>query len=335
MVAFRLSPDVLGQTRFAFSPLAEVGSALAVLHECRAGSVHQRWIDHARRTATHVDMALLEGLVARRAWFPSFLYQPATSPDTTLESQLNALESDGMAAISEDLEGIWATTTMPARLAQVLGHGNAGLRQITDALWAFWQTAVEPFWPRMCAVLEDDVAHRAGRIVTGGLYELLDGLHPETSIDGDLLRIDKPHHADETFDGTHLTLIPSIFAYPALVIDHDDHGSLVLVYGARGVGRTWEDLQQPDALPEDHLAGLLGRSRAAILSRLSVPMTTTELARDLEQSLGAVSEHLSRLRSAGLLTSWRNGRRVYYRQTPLASTLVQARVLDDDRRSAG
>lgn len=332
VVAFRLSPDVLGHTRFAFSPIAEVGAALSVLYEAPAGSVHRRWMERARGAVSGVDMALLGALVARCTWFPSFLYQPASGPDTTLESQLNALEKGGMAPISEDLEQLWAGRTMPARMVEVLAHGDAGLRQITDALWTFWQAAIEPYWPRICAVLEDDVAYRAGRIVTGGLYQLFDDLHPETSVDGDLLRVNKPHHADETFAGTQLTLIPCVFAYPSLVIDHDEQGTLVLVYGARGVGRTWEEI--PPAATDDQLSGLLGRSRAAILSRLSVPMTTTELAGHLDQSLGAVSEHLTRLRAAGLLTSWRKGRRVYYRQTPLASTLVQAGVLDADRRSA-
>ena len=234
-----------------------------------------------------------------------------------------------MGPVSADLEQIWSDRPMPPRLAEVIADGDAGIGRICDALWGFWQVAIEPFWPRLCAVLEDDVAHRASRIVTGGLFELFEDLHPETSVDGELLRVAKPHHADQTYAGTHLTLIPSVFAYPSLIIDHDEHGNLLMVYGARGVGRTWEGLQSP-ASP-DHLSDLLGRSRAAILTRLSVPMTTSDLAHDLDQSLGAVSEHLTRLRAAGLLISWRNGRRVYYRQTELAVTLVQAGVLTRER----
>jgi DNA-binding transcriptional ArsR family regulator len=331
VVAFRLSPEVLGQTRFAFSPLAEAGSALHLLAVPHVGSVHQGWIDRARRATADLDMDLLTSLVNSCTWLPSFLYQPATSPDTGFDTQLSLLEQAGIDRVSADLQEVWSGREMPPRLAGLIARGQSGLGEITDGLWSFWRAAIEPHWPRICAVLEDDVAHRAGRVVTGGLYELLADLHPETSVDGDLLRVHKPHHADLTYGGTHLVLIPSVFTYPALVIDHDDQGALSLVYGARGVARTWEQMQQPSTAPEDHLSGLLGRTRAAILARLAVPMTTTELAVDLDQSLGAVSEHLTRLRVAGLLTSWRKGRRVYYRQTPLATTLVQAGVIDADR----
>jgi DNA-binding transcriptional ArsR family regulator len=50
---------------------------------------------------------------------------------------------------------------------------------------------------------------------------------------------------------------------------------------------------------------LIGRTRAAILLRLDVPMTTTQLARGLQQSPSTVSEHLTVLRGNGLLISWR------------------------------
>jgi DNA-binding transcriptional ArsR family regulator len=72
------------------------------------------------------------------------------------------------------------------------------------------------------------------------------------------------------------------------------------------------------------LDSLIGRTRAAILRRLDVPLTTTQVARDLHQSPSTVSEHLTVLRGNGLLISWRAGRGVLYRRTPLASSLLAA-----------
>jgi DNA-binding transcriptional ArsR family regulator len=72
----------------------------------------------------------------------------------------------------------------------------------------------------------------------------------------------------------------------------------------------------------ESLAALLGRARAAFLRRTSVPMSTTQLARELRQSPASVNEHLAVLRNAGLLTSRRSGRSVLYRQTPLAEYVV-------------
>ena len=52
----------------------------------------------------------------------------------------------------------------------------------------------------------------------------------------------------------------------------------------------------------------LGLGRAPILMGLTILRTTTELARQLGMSPGTTSEHLSRLRRAGLVEPYRSGR---------------------------
>jgi DNA-binding transcriptional ArsR family regulator len=75
---------------------------------------------------------------------------------------------------------------------------------------------------------------------------------------------------------------------------------------------------------DDTLASLLGRSRAAILTSLSVPRCTTELALTLGQSPPAVSQHLSVLRRSALVVSWRSGRKVLYKRTALGASIVES-----------
>src|SRR5215213_11977014 len=53
-----------------------------------------------------------------------------------------------------------------------------------------------------------------------------------------------------------------------------------------------------------------------------VPRTTTELARQLGRTPGAVSAHLSRLKAAGLVEPYRSGRRVYYRLSCAGESLL-------------
>lgn len=330
MVAFQLSPDMLGRTQFRLSPLAEVGSAVALLEQPSLSRVHQSWLRYARVATRDMDLRLLRALVPAGRWLPSLFYTPPTGPYTTLEGQLDRIEQDGIVPILADLELVWSDRPMPDLLRNILRDGDTGPRSITAAIRTFWHRAVEPHWSIIQSVLEEDVAHRAGRIVAGGMYNLLEDIHPDAAIDGDLLRIHKPHHADQnTINSCRgLTLIPSVFTYPKLIIDHDESEELVIVYGARGVGRTWEGLSRSSQIPEhtgsDHLGALLGRTRSTILTRLEVPMTTTQLAAALGQSAGTISEHLACLRDSGLLTAWRRGRRVYYRQTPLAGSLIAA-----------
>ena len=76
--------------------------------------------------------------------------------------------------------------------------------------------------------------------------------------------------------------------------------------------------------PRDALASLLVRTRAAILRAAEVCVCMTDLAREWIQSSSTVSAHLTALRDAGMLASWRSGWRVLYQQTPLAPSVIEA-----------
>ena len=162
--------------------------------------------------------------------------------------------------------------------------------------------AIHPHWPRICGVLDDDVAHRATRSLAGGLYDLLEDRHPEIAIKDLVLTADKPAHRDEVRAGTVLTLVPSVFLYPHLIV--------------------WHGQRERDHHPDDTLGSLLGPTQARILGRLDVPMTTTTTARHLQLTPSNVSQHLAVLRDNGLLRSWRSGRDVLYTPTTLAQSLI-------------
>src|SRR6478735_3681565 len=123
-----------------------------------------------------------------------------------------------------------------------------------------------------------------------------------------------------------MTLTPSVFAWPGLILDDGQGDRFGLTYAARGVARVWEGLTAMDRNDDEPLAALLGRTRAAILELTAVPLSTTQIARELGQSPGSVNQHLSVLRGTGLVVSRRSGRSVLYRQTPLAQSMTAART---------
>ncbi|WP_161962243.1 ArsR/SmtB family transcription factor [Nocardioides speluncae] len=321
MIEFKLSVDVLGNTRFAFSPLAEVSSSLRLLGEPQPAHLHTPWLRRVRDQLGDVDLELLLAITPPGKWAPAFLYPRATGATTTLEQQLNALAQVSPAKVRENLELVWSGRPLPRPVRELFDAGERGPAMICEAIWAYWDAAIAPYRVRICGVLEDDVSHRAGVSLSGGLFDLLNDLHPEVTLDGHTLSIDKPQHADATYPGAVLTLVPSVFTWPRLLINHEDSGEFELTYAARGVGRVWEGVE-PEERTEDRLGALLGHTRAAILAMLSVPMSTTQVARDLGQSPGSVSQHLAILRDSGMVVSWRSGRSVLYRQTPLAASLV-------------
>jgi DNA-binding transcriptional ArsR family regulator len=73
------------------------------------------------------------------------------------------------------------------------------------------------------------------------------------------------------------------------------------------------------------LAALIGPTRAAMLTALAEPSSTTGLARRLQVTAGAVSQHLSVFRDTGMVTRSRVGRQVLYRRTRTGDTLAASR----------
>ena len=70
MIEFHLSVDALGKTRFAYSPLAEVGSSLRLLGEGRHAYVMMPWLRDVRgpskdSTSTCLDLGAAGPVGAR------------------------------------------------------------------------------------------------------------------------------------------------------------------------------------------------------------------------------------------------------------------------------
>jgi DNA-binding transcriptional ArsR family regulator len=317
-----MSAADLRRTRFAYSPLAEVAESLHMIASGRIHFLHRSWFATVREDLHRVDMRLLAAIVPPKRFIADFLFTGASDTATTIEDQLKVVAVMPVPALRRDLEEVWQGEQMPPAV-QRLVDDPGGPGRVADTLWRYWSLALEPHWRSMRAILDEDVAFRATELTKGGVGAMLAGLHESVSVVGDVLHIDKPVAAREDPAGSGLRLVPSVFVWPRVIFAISESGPCTLTYAARGVGNLWS---HPDAVMtyEDPLAALIGRSRAAILCSLAVPTTTTELAIKLGQSAPAVSQHLAVLRRSSLATSWRAGRRVLYRRTALADSIVAA-----------
>ncbi len=327
VIHVRLTVSDLALTRFAYSPLAEVGESLYLLSKGSVYGLHQGWYADVAPRLADTDLELLLGVVPPRPWIADFLFSGATDASTSIDTQLDQLAAMPAADFAAELRSVWRGGPPPRRVAELIAAGPDGPRRLAAALHDYWSAAIEPYWAAMRAVLDEDVAYRAGELVRSGVATMLGAMHPELSIRDDVLRIAKKRaslHQDEQLTGHGILLVPSVFVWPNVVFAVDPSRPPSLTYPARGVGNLWSR-PQPELAGTDPLSALLGRSRAEILAALDQPSCTTELAARLSQSPSAVSQHLSVLRRNGLVRSWRAGRRVLYLRTELATSIVDTR----------
>jgi hypothetical protein len=257
VIQFRLSVDALGQTRFGYSPLAEAAASLRVLGQRSADFVVHPWLREVRDQLGRVDLELLLAVAPAGPLAPDFLFAWSSDPGTTIEQQLNELARTSPGRLRGDLEDCWKGRSMPATLRDLLpeGGGEAGPRRLADAIWQYWQAAIAPYWPRIRTVVDADVSFRGARVLTGGLFTLFADLHPEVTLQDRVLKIDKPHHPDVIYEGAQITLVPSVFVWPNLLVAHEGpHHQVNLTYAARGVARVWEGVLEPENSVGDHLA---------------------------------------------------------------------------------
>jgi DNA-binding transcriptional ArsR family regulator len=174
----------------------------------------------------------------------------------------------------------------------------------------------------MRSLLEADVAYRGRTLALGGAQALFADLDERVSWQNGRLRLRLPGGGLDqvvTVGGRGMVLAPCLFVRGAITMI-DAGEPPYLVYPARGRAALWE---QRDTVTGAALDELLGRTRSRLLTMLDQPMSTTELARLLDVTPGAVSRHLTALHCARLLNRARSGRSVLYFRSPLGDALLE------------
>ena len=308
MITLRFGHGALAHVRFAISPLIETRRSLHVLN------------DPGGRA--DLDLELLRALEPTGVYTPDFVSPPPTSPLAEFDDELAAMAATPPAQARAEIQRSYRRRPpLPAVLEPFVDDPAGGLAALAELLRAYWDRALAPYWPRVRALLEGDVLHRARQMADGGAERLFADVDPTVSWSDGVLSIDKPAQQSVDLEERGLLFVPSVFTWPDVVLVTDPQWQPTIVYPARGVGTLWEP-GRPAA--PDALAALLGRVRAGVLMALDRPRSTTDLARALGVSAGGVSQHLSVLRAAGLVHGHRVGRVVLYLRSPAGDGLVGA-----------
>ncbi|MFF9915771.1 DUF5937 family protein [Streptomyces sp. NPDC013457] len=324
MLSYRLGVDDLADMRFACSPLLETATSLWALRQPEKYVLHLPWVRRTRTVldaSTSLDRALLGELVVNGSgWLPDFITPRPDSPLPDVGEELSRVRATTPEKALADVRAAYAHRPLPPRLAE-LADDPVRLRDaIAETVENYWQLAVAPHWPRMRAVLEADMLHRARALARDGAAALLTSLDP-TSVwrEGELsMNVHRDLHLSTAVAGRGLWLVPTLFARHAISPVGPDEPPTIS-YPARGVATLWET---GAPRPEGALASLVGRRKAELLVLLDGPASTTELARRTGVTASAVSHHLAVLFTTGLVSRARVGRAVLYARTELGDRLM-------------
>jgi hypothetical protein len=321
MIDFQFGPEDVARVRFAFSPGWELAASIRVLRDPSAHALHVPWVEEARAALVGVDLAMLAALIPREGYVPDFFDPPPDTPLPEFSDELAAVRRVAPSVVAKELGILFRRRRIPRVVQPLLDDPRRGLRELTDLMAVYWDRALAPHWDRIRALLQGEVMHRARQLTVGGAEMLFADIHENVRWEAPSLFVEMRHEAVVPLDGRGLLMVPSVFHLPRLAAVTDPAWQPSLTYAPRGVATLWDPAQ---ATGPEGLAALLGGTRAALIAELETPRSTTELARRLDVTAGAVSQHLGKLRGAGVVNASREGREVLYVLTPAGEALLSA-----------
>ena len=314
--------DDPARVRFAISPLWETMAALRVLLEPQRHRYHLPWLDAVRADLNRLDLGPLLVLSPRTGWTPDFLSPAPAGPRTDITDQLAKVRATPPEQVAQEVKRSLTERSgepVPEGAWRLLDDPVATRTTLADLLERCWQLLIAPHWPRLRDLLQADMLYRTQMQGDYGLERVLSELHPQARWTGHGLIIDAPTTGHRELQGAGLILMPSVFAWPGLTAVVDPTARPTLIYPARGIAELW----QPAATAHSQaLSRLLGQTRAALLESLAEPASTHTLARRHELAPSTVSEHLTILHRAQLISRKRHRHAVLYQQTPLGTELA-------------
>ncbi|HEV8557440.1 MAG TPA: DUF5937 family protein [Actinophytocola sp.] len=318
--------DVLN-SRFAVSPLFELDSLLRTLNGRGRHPLPADWAArllpafHRLRAETALDVLLA---LQTRYYGAAFVAPPPQGLAQTIEMDLAEVRRTPLHQARKEIAECLRRAPVTDETVLAALRGPRVVELLAEVLRETWDTLLAPDWPQLRAICERDIVHRAGLLTRSGWAAAIGGLDRRLSWRDGAIEL-AWRRTDETLDlgGDGLLLVPSVFCWPRVAVYTDPPWPHALIYPARGIAGL---LELVPATGPGALGALLGRSRAALLTALDAPGSTTQLARSLGLATGAVGDHLGVLRRAGLVTGARSGRSVLYRRTPLGDALTGGSV---------
>lgn len=300
-------------------PLWEALLSLHSLQTRTGGPNTVEWLRHVPRSLGP-DVRQLVELAWPFGYSPDFL-TPAVG-DSSIDAAITALSDTAQEQLHRDISEL-AAARLLNRSTMAIGDGDTrALRQLGGHVATYHTAYLAPSWHRIRHDVASDAEQREQVRAESGIDRMLATLHPAIQWHRPVLHVDYPADQELRLNGRGIELIPSYFCSRRPIALKDPSLPPVLVYPAtRNASRPGDSGKTPGA-PDEALAALLGRTRAAILLAAAPGCTTTELAARLDISLANASQHVTVLRNAGLVHTQPHGATRFHTLTPLGAVVL-------------
>jgi DNA-binding transcriptional ArsR family regulator len=323
MIVVPITSDDLVKMRFAYRPILEIPNSYRILKNPLFQSPYLKWIEEARRALYNVDLPYLDALIVPFGYIPDFLTPTPVTSGRNIEDDFAEVMETPDDIVRSNVAYLIKKYGNSETRQYFLTHPREALHCLVQDLRLYWKYALSHLWVRIISTLESDILLRGRLLAIEGPEKLFPDLHSTITFEAGQLQIVNPPPIPEpntvyefTLNGTGLQLAPAFFGC-GRSWQFDTIWQPMLCYTVRGIG-ICRDL--PASTRSLELA--LGTARAEVLQAVIIPASTQELAHKLQITAGAVSQHLTRLRRAGLVEPHRVGKHVFYQLTRRGAELV-------------
>ena len=222
MIEMHLRAADLAETTFTISPMQETVFSLWVWRRPGRQPMHLPWRSAELAAWRQLDTDVLEALVAPTMWLPDFLTPRGSELHAAFDDELAAVGATPPRRVAADIRRTYGDATPPPVL---LGRPSQVLRRITGAIADYWQACLQPYWPRIRAVLEADVVYRSRQLAASGAAGLFGTLDARVRWNDGILTVDRKIAERSYLEvaGRGVRLSPSLFCRGAVTyIDLDE-----------------------------------------------------------------------------------------------------------------
>ncbi|MGH4030303.1 ArsR/SmtB family transcription factor [Actinomycetota bacterium Odt1-20B] len=326
MLRVHFTSEDLARVRVAPGPdfLWEISNSVQTLQRRDGARVFGEWRRWARPRLSE-SCRLLSPLLPPRGYSPDFL-TPTCGESGTLRAAVDTLVRTPRRRLRADLAQLASVRELPRWTGSLAGGDSDVLRLLGRAVHTYHREALEPFWHRIRADVDADRIIRLHDLLDGGTDGLLAGLGPQFRWRPPVLEAAYPVEQELWLGGRGIVLQPSFFCWPTPITLADAELAPVLVYPI-GHSADWAAASangRSGTAGSGPLGPLLGQTRAAVLRAVRTGCSTVELARLLDVTHPAISQHVNVLRAAGLVTTVRKGGRSFHVATAEGRALLRS-----------